>query len=73
MFRLLNRRCGPLTGATTAQIQSLAVEKLEDLANALLARLPGPGAPQPLAGRPQLKTLIPRGTNLALYERCSDI
>ena len=50
--------------------------------------LPGPGAPQPLAGRPQLKTLlhvddaafvmqqirlIPRGTNLALYERCSDI
>ena len=31
-----NRRCGPLTGATTAQIQALPVEKLEALADALL-------------------------------------
>jgi len=35
-LRLLNRRCGPLTGATTAQIQALPVEKLEGLADALL-------------------------------------
>jgi len=32
LLRLLNRRCGPLTGATTAQIQALPVEKLEALA-----------------------------------------
>ena len=35
-FRLLNRRCGPLTGATTAQIQALPLEQLEALADALL-------------------------------------
>ena len=35
-LRQLNRRCGPLTGATTAQIQVLPVEKLEALADALL-------------------------------------
>ena len=35
-LRLLNRRCGPLTAATTAQIQALPVEKLEALADALL-------------------------------------
>ncbi|MCP9783275.1 DUF4351 domain-containing protein [Cyanobium sp. WKJ7-Wakatipu] len=35
-LRLLNRRCGPLTVATTAQIQALLVEKLEALADALL-------------------------------------
>ena len=35
-LRQLNRRCGPLTGATTAQIQALPVEKLEALADALL-------------------------------------
>ena len=35
-LRQLNRRCGPLTGATTAQIQGLPVEKLEALAEALL-------------------------------------
>ena len=35
-LRLLDRRCGPLTGATTAQIQALPVEKLEALADALL-------------------------------------
>jgi len=35
-LRLLNRRCGPLTGATTAQIQALPLEKLEALADALL-------------------------------------
>ena len=35
-LRLLNRRCGPLTGATTAQIQALPVEQLEALADALL-------------------------------------
>ena len=34
--RQLNRRCGPLSEATTAQIQALAVEKLEALADALL-------------------------------------
>ena len=35
-LRLLNRRCGPLTGATTAQIQALPLEQLESLADALL-------------------------------------
>ena len=35
-FRLLNRRYGPLTDATTAQIKVLPVEKLEALADALL-------------------------------------
>ena len=35
-LRLLNRRCGPLSEATTAQIQALPVEKLEGLADALL-------------------------------------
>jgi len=35
-LRLLNRRCGPLNEATTAQIQALPVEQLEALADALL-------------------------------------
>jgi len=35
-LRLLNRRCGPLTGATTAQIQALPLERLQGLADALL-------------------------------------
>ena len=35
-LRQLNRRCGPLTGATTAQIQALPLEQLEALADALL-------------------------------------
>ncbi len=35
-LRLLNRRCGPLTGATTAQIQALPLDQLEALADALL-------------------------------------
>ena len=35
-LRLLNRRCGPLSDATTAQIQALPVEQLEALADALL-------------------------------------
>ena len=35
-LRQLNRRCGPLTGATTAQIQALPLEQLEGLADALL-------------------------------------
>jgi len=35
-LRLLNRRCGPLTGTTTAQIQALPVDQLEALADALL-------------------------------------
>ena len=35
-LRLLNRRCGPLSEPTTAQIQALPVEKLEALADALL-------------------------------------
>ncbi|MEY4758535.1 MAG: hypothetical protein RLZZ268_33 [Cyanobacteriota bacterium] len=35
-LRQLNRRCGPLSEATTAQIQALPVEKLEVLADALL-------------------------------------
>ena len=34
--RQLNRRCGPLSAATTARIQSLPLEQLEDLAEALL-------------------------------------
>ena len=35
-LRLLNRRCGPLSVATTAQIQALPVDQLEALADALL-------------------------------------
>ena len=35
-LRLLNRRCGPLSEATTAQIQALPVDQLEALADALL-------------------------------------
>jgi predicted transposase YdaD len=35
-IRQLNRRCGPLTGATTAQIQALPLGQLEALADALL-------------------------------------
>ncbi|MEB3354120.1 MAG: DUF2887 domain-containing protein [Cyanobacteriota bacterium] len=35
-LRLLTRRCGPLTGATTAQIQALPLQQLEALADALL-------------------------------------
>ena len=35
-LRLLARRCGPLSEATTAQIQALPLEKLEALADALL-------------------------------------
>ena len=36
IHRLLNRPCGPLTAATTAQIQALPLEQLEALADALL-------------------------------------
>ena len=35
-LRLLNRRCGPLTPATTNRIQALPLEQLEALADALL-------------------------------------
>ncbi len=35
-LRLLNRRCGPLSEATTAGIQALPLEQLEALAEALL-------------------------------------
>jgi predicted transposase YdaD len=35
-LRLLNRRCGPLSKATTARIQALPLEQLEHLAEALL-------------------------------------
>ena len=35
-MRLLNRRCGPLSDATTARIQALPLEQLEALAEALL-------------------------------------
>jgi len=35
-LRLLNRRCGPLAGATTTQIHALPLEQLEVLADALL-------------------------------------
>ena len=35
-LRQLNRRCGPISEPTTAQIQALPVEKLEALADALL-------------------------------------
>ena len=35
-LRLLNRRCGPLSEPTTAQIQALPLEQLEGLADALL-------------------------------------
>ena len=34
--RLLTRRCGPQSEATTAQIQALPLEQLEALADALL-------------------------------------
>ena len=36
-LRLLNRRCGPLSDATTAQIQALPLEQLEALAAWLAA------------------------------------
>jgi len=35
-MRLLNRRCGPLSDATTARIQALPLEQLETLEEALL-------------------------------------
>ena len=35
-LRLLKRRCGPLSDATTARIQALPLEQLEALAEALL-------------------------------------
>jgi hypothetical protein len=35
-LRLLNRRCGPLSEATTAIVQSLPLDQLELLAEALL-------------------------------------
>ena len=35
-LRLLTRRCGPLSEATTARIKSLPLEQLETLAEALL-------------------------------------
>ena len=35
-LRLLTRRCGPQSEATTAQIQALPLEQLEALADALL-------------------------------------
>lgn len=35
-IRLLNRRFGPLSEVTTAQIQALPLEQLEALADALL-------------------------------------
>jgi len=35
-LRLLNRRCGSLTDASTARIQALPLEQLEALAEALL-------------------------------------
>ncbi len=35
-LRLLNRRCGPLSEATTARIRALPLEQLEALAEALL-------------------------------------
>ena len=35
-LRLLNRRCGPLSEATTARIQALPLEQLEALTEALL-------------------------------------
>ena len=35
-IRQLNRRCGPLSAATTARIQALPLEQLEGLAEALL-------------------------------------
>jgi hypothetical protein len=35
-LRPLNRRCGPLSEATTARIQALPLEQLELLADALL-------------------------------------
>ena len=35
-IRQLNRRCGPLSAATTARIQALSLAQLESLAEALL-------------------------------------
>ena len=35
-LRLLNRRCGPLSEATTARIQALTLQRLEALTDALL-------------------------------------
>jgi len=41
-LRQLNRRCGPLSDATSARIQALPLEQLEALADALLD-FTGPG------------------------------
>jgi hypothetical protein len=41
-IRQLNRRCGPLSAATTARIQALPLQQLEALAEALLD-FAGPG------------------------------
>ena len=35
-LRLLTRRCGPLSEATTARIQAMPLKRLEALADALL-------------------------------------
>ena len=35
-LRLLKRRCGPLSAATTARIQALPLQQLESLTDALL-------------------------------------
>jgi hypothetical protein len=35
-IRLLNRRCGPLSEATTARVQALPLQQLEALTDALL-------------------------------------
>jgi predicted transposase YdaD len=52
ILRLLTRRCGPLSEATTARIQALPLEQLESLAE--VARFPGSRRPRSLAGDPQL-------------------
>jgi hypothetical protein len=50
-LRLLNRRCGPLTAATTAQIQARPSAGDIGSPGRRPARLPGPGRPGRLAGR----------------------
>ena len=49
ILRLLARRCGPVSAATTARIQALPLEQLEALAEALGVH--GTCGPGRLAGR----------------------
>jgi hypothetical protein len=57
-LRLLNRRCGRLSEATTARIQALPLQQLEALADALLD-FQGPADLGDLGGRQRLNHHAP--------------